>query len=120
MAKEDLRPVRTKKEAKERGRNGGIASGKARRKKKLMSQIYADFLVKEHQITFEDGTKKKISGDVLCNEIMGKVISKGDSASVRLMKEIREGTEGAKINLDMPPLTIVIENAGSGNKNTDT
>lgn len=36
MAKEDLKPVQSKEEAKERGRKGGIASGKARREKKLM------------------------------------------------------------------------------------
>lgn len=34
----NLNPVRTKEEARERGRNGGIASGKARREKKLMRE----------------------------------------------------------------------------------
>lgn len=35
MAREDkLKPVRTKEEARERGRKGGIASGIARREKK--------------------------------------------------------------------------------------
>lgn len=36
--KDNLKPVRTKEEAKERGRNGGIASGEARRKKRSMKQ----------------------------------------------------------------------------------
>ena len=37
MANEqNLRPVRTKSEARERGRNGGIASGKARKENKLI------------------------------------------------------------------------------------
>lgn len=35
-AEENLKPVRTKEEARERGRNGGIASGKARRRKRTM------------------------------------------------------------------------------------
>lgn len=35
-ADKNLRPVRTKEEARERGRNGGIASGEARRKKRTM------------------------------------------------------------------------------------
>lgn len=35
-AEKNLDPVRTKEEARERGRNGGIASGKARRKKRTM------------------------------------------------------------------------------------
>lgn len=34
----NLDPVQTKEEARERGRNGGIASGKARREKKLMRE----------------------------------------------------------------------------------
>lgn len=34
----NLTPVRTKEEAKERGRQGGIASGKARRAKKSMRE----------------------------------------------------------------------------------
>lgn len=33
-APENLQPVRTKEEAKKRGRNGGIKSGEARRKKR--------------------------------------------------------------------------------------
>ena len=34
----NLKPVRTKEEAKERGKNGGVASGTARRKKRTMQQ----------------------------------------------------------------------------------
>ncbi len=39
MSKEDLRPCRTKEEAKARGRNGGIASGKARQKRKALREL---------------------------------------------------------------------------------
>ncbi|MDR0816235.1 MAG: hypothetical protein LBN28_02395 [Desulfovibrio sp.] len=38
----NLKPVRSKKEARERGRNGGIASGVARREKRLWSEILSD------------------------------------------------------------------------------
>lgn len=38
MAREDLKPVQSTEEAKERGRKGGIASGKARREKRLMRE----------------------------------------------------------------------------------
>jgi hypothetical protein len=41
VSEKDLRPVRTKEEAKERGRNGGIASGKARREKKTIREAFA-------------------------------------------------------------------------------
>lgn len=67
-------------------------------KKKLMSQIYAEFLEKEYNVKTTDGTKK-ISGAELCNEAMKKIMARGDSSTVSLMKELREGTEGQKINL---------------------
>ena len=36
--KEDLRPVSSKEEARERGRKGGLASGEARRKRKTLKE----------------------------------------------------------------------------------
>jgi hypothetical protein len=38
MTIENLQPVRSKEEAREKGRKGGIASGKARKEKKLMKE----------------------------------------------------------------------------------
>lgn len=38
MAKQDLKPVRSKEEAKERGAKGGVASGEARRAKKTLRE----------------------------------------------------------------------------------
>ena len=67
-------------------------------RKKLMSQIYAEFLEKEYDVKAGDKTKK-ISGAELCNEAMKKIIARGDSASVSLLREIREGMEGNKIQL---------------------
>lgn len=67
-------------------------------KKKLMSQIYAEFLEREYSVKAGDKTKK-ISGAELCNEAMKKIIARGDSASVSLLRELREGTEGNKIQL---------------------
>ena len=39
VAKKDLIPVRSKEEAKARGRNGGLKSGEARRQKKNMREM---------------------------------------------------------------------------------
>ena len=45
MANEqNLKPIRTESEAREKGRNGGIASGIARREKKTVQKILGDFL----------------------------------------------------------------------------
>lgn len=41
---ENLQPVKTKEEARRRGRNGGIASGKARREKREMRELARELL----------------------------------------------------------------------------
>lgn len=77
MANEqNLRPVRTKKEARERGKNGGIASGEARRAKKTMKEMLDYLLEKEIEnsrtgetVTYREAIltsciKKAIKGDV--------------------------------------------------------
>ena len=68
-------------------------------KKKLMSQIYAEFLEKEYDVRQGDKTKR-LSGAELVNECMKKIIARGDSSSVSLLREVREGTEGTKVNID--------------------
>ena len=98
--KQNLQPVKTTEEAKARGKQGGIASGKAKREKKLMSQIYAEFLMKEHKIKDATGGFKNATGQELCNMVMSKVMGRGDSSSVRLLKEIRDATEGSKVTLN--------------------
>jgi len=106
---ENLKPLTTEK-AREIGSKGGKASVKARKEKKLMSQIMAEFLDKDHEILSKDGLKEKISGSQLISRVMSKVLSRGDSASVQLIKAIHEATEGQKINFDVnSPINIIIE-----------
>jgi hypothetical protein len=82
MAKEDLRPARTKEEAKERGRNGGIASGKARREKRMMREA----LEKELGKSLKDITlallEKAKSGDVRAFEVIRDTI--GEKPAVEI------------------------------------
>lgn len=48
MANEkNLIPIRTESEAREKGHNGGIASGRARREKKTIREILSDILDSE-------------------------------------------------------------------------
>ena len=76
---------------------GAIASHKVQKEKKLLSNLYAEFLAKEHEIDI-DGIPTKISGMALVNQVAMKVLSKGDSSSVSMLKEIREATEGSKVH----------------------
>ena len=67
-------------------------------KKKLMSQIYAEFLEKEYNVRQGD-KERKLTGAELVNECMKKIIARGDSSSVSLMTELRKAREGEKVNL---------------------
>lgn len=67
-------------------------------KKKLMSQIYAEFLEKEYNVKTAEGAKK-ITGAELVNESMKKIMARGDSSTVSLMTELRKALEGEKVNL---------------------
>lgn len=67
MANEsNLKPVKTKKEARERGRAGGIASGKAKRERKTLKE---ELLL----LLSEGDTQKKISVAVLQKALDGDI-----------------------------------------------
>ena len=66
--------------------------------KKIMEQIYVEFLEEEFEIK-EGETKRKISGAEYCKLIAKTVLKRTDSSSVAMLKEIREAIEGSKINL---------------------
>ncbi len=103
---ENLIPVtkRTKDEAREISRNGGIKSGEVRKEKKLMSQILADYLQKQHEVVVrdEDGAvidREKVSAEELINRTITAVMARGDGASSSMIKVLAEITEGKNVNL---------------------
>jgi len=94
MAKEDLKPVRSKEEAKERGAKGGIASGEARRKKKTLRELVELFgelgvnpdtrkLMKQLGIPEELMTRKMQPVVALYNKA-----NKGDVAAFNAIRDI--------------------------------
>jgi hypothetical protein len=93
---ENLKPQnrRTKAEQRKIARMGGKASGKVRKEKKLMSQIYADLLADQSGIMKGKGLRAVIA------EILNDEDPRGKSAKVSLIKELREGTEGSKLTTE--------------------
>jgi hypothetical protein len=64
MNDQNLKPVKTKKEARERGRRGGIASGKAKRARKTLREELIALL--------ENGdTQEKISLAMIAEALQG-------------------------------------------------
>ncbi len=86
---------RSKDEARELGRKGGIASGKARKEKALLSEMYGSMLAGTFNVEI-DGKIEKMTGKRFLTEVVQRIIMSGDSASVAMLKEIREATEGTK------------------------
>lgn len=79
-------------EARKRGSNGGKRSGEARREKKRLSQIYADFLEKKFGAEFGGKTGAQMAEDFIAG-----LIYKKHPAAIAMLKELREGTEGSKV-----------------------
>ena len=74
--KENLRPVSSKEEARERGRKGGLASGEARRKRKTLKEEL--LLMLSEGETQQSVTlaliEKAISGDTKAFEVIRDTI----------------------------------------------
>lgn len=96
------RPPFTREEAQKFGRLGAIKSVEVRRQKKFLSQIYGDFLAEKHQVKIQ-GEVKEMEGYELVAYVTKNVLSKGNSASVSMLKELREATEGTTLNITPKP-----------------
>ena len=91
---EHLKPAsqRSKEEARRLGAMGGIKSGEVRREKKRMADIYAAVLAKKYEV---DG--KTVEGSDMIRDVIQAIIARQDSASVSMIKELREGIDGNKL-----------------------
>jgi hypothetical protein len=88
---------RTTEEQREITSKGGKKSVAVRREKKMFSQIQAEFLAETFDIVFdEDDKAKRLTGEQLLKEVQRRILLRCDSASVSMIKEIREGKEGSK------------------------
>ena len=103
MANEqNLRPIRTESEARKKGRNGGIASGIARREKKTVQKILGDFLdlgITQNKTLEALARKAGISTDGSIKDLVTAVcvlntLKKGDISELeKIAKLLGEQTE---------------------------
>ena len=99
---ENLKPVRSKKEARELGRLGGIASGQARREKATMKKVLLDMLDevadKENNLTY----RQLATLGLLKGAIQGNATN---------YKTILEATGEIEVNSTTPDVVIkVVDN----------
>lgn len=107
---ENLKPIRSKSEAREKGRNGGIASGAARRKKRTMREAAETFLnlpVKDQSLLEKLrplGIKK---GDMDYQTVMivslFQQVLKGDIKAAEFLRDTLGGIESSGSPCDDPP-----------------
>lgn len=93
---QNLKPC-TPENARERQQKAAEKRKENTAKKKLFSQIYAEFLAKEYDVKTADGKKAKMTGADLFTEVVKKIAMRGDNTTIALMKEMREATEGNKV-----------------------
>ena len=86
----------TREEAREMQRKGAEKRKENNVKKKLMSQIYADILEKKYKVG-KDGKKK--TGYEVVGDIAMQILARKDASSVSMLREIREATEGSKVQM---------------------
>lgn len=117
MAQKDLKPVRTKEEAKKRGRNGGIKSGEVRRAKKtmretakaLMSMEVVGDKNKQNLENFGISKEDQNYQTALVVRIMQKALVEGDTSAMRLIGELTgDLNKFAIINDDEEPNTVEV------------
>lgn len=96
---QNLQPVRTKEEARERGRQGGIASGKARRERKTMRQLALELGDVAIDLQLPGGKKKKST--MAAAVVMGQyqsAIKKGNTKAAKFLAQLRGELE-EKLNV---------------------
>ena len=99
MSNENNLRTPTSEEAKEMQKKSAEKRKENNAKRKMLSELYADFLEEEFEIKEGEKGTRKISGAEYCKLIAKKVLNRGDSSSVAMLREVREATEGSKLNL---------------------
>ena len=85
-APQNMRPVKTKEEAKERGRNGGIASGIARREKKILTEII-----------LRKRAERSESGQTRGEDIIDAMLVQAQKGNVKAFTALSDRAEGKPI-----------------------
>jgi len=86
--KNNLKPVRTKEEARNRGRNGGKKSGEARQKKKLMREALEKLIGNSLDAVTQALIDKAVSGDVRAYEAIRDTLGEKPTDKVEVMGHI--------------------------------
>lgn len=111
---ENLIPVRSEEEAREKGKKGGIASGKARRDKKAMKETLATLL----SMPLKDGAAADVEKIKSIAAINGKNITVQEAIMLaQIKKAIKGDTRAAEYIRDTSGNRVKEEISVEGNIN---
>ena len=68
------------------------------KQKKLISQLYIETLEKRYNVKQGESTRRE-NGYKILGQVVMKILQRGDSSSVAMIKELREATEGSRVNI---------------------
>lgn len=110
MANEqNLNPVRTEAEARELGRQGGIASGEARRRKRDLKALFEAIREERIEVKMPDGTRKATTFDEAAVIAMFQKAIRGDVRAMKLIATIL-GEYEQKVKVEgMNPVLVTEE-----------
>lgn len=125
---ENLQPVRTEAEAREKGRAGGIASGKARRQRKTLAQI-GDMIgglavnsEKNREIMRQAGiSDEDMVRDVEAMFRLSLKASSGDTKAIELLAKLRgqfKEVQSVEVS-EVKPLVDLTKRKKNGNSKDD-
>lgn len=125
---ENLQPVRTEAEAREKGRAGGIASGKARRQRKTLAQI-GDMIgglavnsEKNREIMRQAGiSDEDMVRDVEAMFRLSLKASSGDTKAIELLAKLRgqfKEVQSVEVS-EVKPLVDLTGRKKNGNSKDD-
>lgn len=120
---DNLKPVTSSDEAKERGRNGGIKSGQARKARKqareCMEIILKSKVTREEHIKILSsmGIKEKDRQNImlLMASLFYKGVSTGDSNTVKSILEISGDLDNGQQETQAPQINITVSAATAEN-----
>lgn len=110
MANEqNLNPVRTEAEARDLGRQGGIASGEARRRKRDLKALFEAIREERIEVKMPDGTRKATTFDEAAVIAMFQKAIRGDVRAMKLIATIL-GEYEQKVKVEgMNPVLVTEE-----------
>lgn len=117
MSREDLKPCKSKEEAQSRGRKGGIASGKARRKIASIREAMKMVMAEKTKLDIADGEEVTIAYAIALVQAMKA--SEGDTSAAIYCRDTIGEKPSDKVDLgakeDSVEVNIKVVGGGENN-----